>query len=848
MSYQLLQTPIEYLKGVGPQRGELLRKELGIHRYEDLINFYPNRYIDRTRYYKINELNNNPAEVQIIGKIINVKTVEFGKAKKRLVATFVDETGEMELVWFQGLKWIRESLKINIPYVIFGKVTSFNGKYNMSHPEMELRNEHEQSLRSALQPVYPSTETLTNRGVSNRVVNKMMQQLFIETQAKFVETLPQYLLDDLKLIPKNAALFNIHFPKSSELLAKAQFRLKFEELFFIQLQLITKNLVRKHKIKGHPFTNIGENFNNFYKNHLPFELTNAQKKVLKEIRNDLGSNAQMNRLLQGDVGSGKTIVALMAMLIALDNGFQSCLMAPTEILANQHFNGLTELAKDLNINIKILTGSTKTSERKIIHEELENGSLHILIGTHAILEDKVQFQNLGLAIIDEQHRFGVEQRSKLWKKGSLPQSFQRKEVDSVKQKYQTARPSTYNLLKNLKHQNKKNNTQAETILWETLRNKNLNYKFRRQHIIDMFIADFICLEKKLIIEVDGGYHNTTEQKEADELRTQILNEIGFKVIRFTNEEVIGNIDTVIKKINATLESLSFGEVGEATIPPHILVMTATPIPRTLAMSLYGDLDVSVIDELPPGRKPIQTVHRYDSNRLKVWKFIKDEIAKGRQIYIVYPLIQESETMDYKDLMDGYESISRDFPLPHYSISIVHGKMKPADKDAEMKRFAEGKTNIMVATTVIEVGVNVPNASVMIIESAERFGLSQLHQLRGRVGRGAEQSYCILMTSHKLSNDSKTRLETMVKTNDGFEIAEVDLKLRGPGDIMGKQQSGILNLQIADLVKDKEILLIARNEALKLLKKDASMSLPEHQTLKQIFIEMTKKKNIWNYIS
>ena len=702
MSYQLLQTPIEYLKGVGPQRGELLRKELGIHRYEDLINFYPNRYIDRTRYYKINELNNNPAEVQIIGKIINIKTVEFGKAKKRLVATFVDETGEMELVWFQGHKWIRESLKINIPYVIFGKVTSFNGQYNMAHPEMELLNEHEQSLRSALQPVYPSTETLTNRGISNRVVNKMMQQLFLETQAKFTETLPQYLLDELKLIPKNAALFNIHFPKSPELLAKAQFRLKFEELFFIQLQLITKNLVRKHKIKGHPFTVIGENFNNFYKNHLPFELTNAQKKVLKEIRNDLGSNAQMNRLLQGDVGSGKTIVALMAMLIALDNGFQSCLMAPTEILANQHFNGLTELASRLNINIKILTGSTKTSERKIIHEELENGSLHILIGTHALLEDKVQFQNLGLAIIDEQHRFGVEQRSKLWKK---------------------------------------------------------------------------------------------------------------------NE-----------------------------IPPHVLVMTATPIPRTLAMSLYGDLDVSVIDELPPGRKPIQTVHRYDSNRLKVWKFIKDEIAKGRQIYIVYPLIQESETMDYKDLMDGYESISRDFPLPNYSISIVHGKMKPAEKDSEMKRFAEGKTNIMVATTVIEVGVNIPNASVMIIESAERFGLSQLHQLRGRVGRGAEQSYCILMTSHKLSNESKIRLETMCKTNNGFEIAEVDLKLRGPGDIMGKQQSGVLNLQIADLVKDKEILLVARNEALKLLKKDASMSLPEHQTLRQIFIEMTKKKNIWNYIS
>lgn len=702
MSNSLLQTPIEYLKGVGPQRGELLRKELNIHRYEDLVSFYPNRYIDRTRYYKINELQKNDSEVQIIGKIIHIKTVEFGKAKKRLVATFVDETGELELVWFQGHKWIRDSLKLNALYVIFGKVTSFGNTFSMAHPEMELFAEHEQSLRSAMQPIYPSTETLTNRGISNRVINKMMQQLFLETQAKFAETLPGYLLEELKLIPKNTALFNIHFPKSQELLSKAQFRLKFEELFFIQLQLITKNLVRKHKIKGHPFTVVGDNFNNFYQNHLPFELTNAQKKVLKEIRNDMGTNAQMNRLLQGDVGSGKTIVALMAMLIALDNGFQSCLMAPTEILATQHFNGLTELAKDLDINIKILTGSTKTADRKIIHEELENGSLHILIGTHALLEDKVQFHNLGLAIIDEQHRFGVEQRSKLWKKND--------------------------------------------------------------------------------------------------------------------------------------------------IPPHILVMTATPIPRTLAMSLYGDLDISVIDELPPGRKPIQTVHRYDSNRLKVWKFIKDEIAKGRQIYIVYPLIQESETMDYKDLMDGYESISRDFPLPQYSISIVHGKMKPADKDAEMKRFAEGKTNIMVATTVIEVGVNIPNASVMIIESAERFGLSQLHQLRGRVGRGAEQSYCILMTSFKLSNDSKIRLETMCKTNDGFEIAEVDLKLRGPGDIMGKQQSGVLQLQIADLVRDKDILLVARNEALKLLKKDPSMTLPEHQALRSVFIELSKKKNIWNYIS
>jgi ATP-dependent DNA helicase RecG len=529
-----------------------------------------------------------------------------------------------------------------------------------------------------------------------------MQQLFLETQALFTETLPDYLINELKLIPKKAALFNIHFPKSADVLAKAKFRLIFEELFFIQLQLITKNLIRKHKIKGHPFATVGEYFNDFYQNHLPFQLTNAQKRVIKEIRTDMGSNAQMNRLLQGDVGSGKTIVAFMSMLLALDNGFQACLMAPTEILANQHFVGLSELAETLNINIRILTGSTKIAQRRIIHEELENGTLHILIGTHALLEDKVKFKNLGLAVIDEQHRFGVEQRSKLWKKN--------------------------------------------------------------------------------------------------------------------------------------------------VIPPHVLVMTATPIPRTLAMSLYGDLDISVIDELPPGRKPIQTVHRFDSNRLKVWKFLRDEIALGRQIYIVYPLIQESEKMDFKDLMDGYESISRDFPLPQYSISILHGKMKPADKDAEMKRFSEGKTNIMVATTVIEVGVNVPNASVMIIESAERFGLSQLHQLRGRVGRGAEQSYCILMTSHKLSSDSKTRMETMVQTNDGFEIAEVDLKLRGPGDLMGTQQSGVLNLQIADLVRDRDTLALARNYALKLLKEDAGMQKPEHTALRAVFIEMTKKKNIWNYIS
>ncbi|WP_445711442.1 ATP-dependent DNA helicase RecG [Flavobacterium sp.] len=697
----LLETPIEYLKGVGPNRGELLRKELAIHKYGDLLNLFPNRYIDRTRYFKINQLQNNNSEVQIIGKIINIKTVE-QKRGKRLVATFIDDTGEMELVWFQGHKWIREGLKINEVYVIFGKVSQFGSTFNMAHPDMELLAEHKASLRSAMQPVYPSTEKLANKGISNRVVNKLMQQLFLETHTLFSETLPTYLIEELKLISKKEALLNIHFPKNQDLLSKAQFRLKFEELFFIQLQLITKNLIRKHKIKGHPFEIIGDNFTNFYNNHLPFQLTNAQKRVIKEIRNDLGSNAQMNRLLQGDVGSGKTIVALLCMLIAKDNNFQSCLMAPTEILATQHFNGISELAKELDIKIELLTGSTKIAARRKIHEALENGELDILIGTHALLEDKVKFRNLGFAIIDEQHRFGVEQRSKLWK-------------------------------------------------------KNL-------------------------------------------------------------------------------------------IPPHVLVMTATPIPRTLAMSLYGDLDISVIDELPAGRKPIQTVHRYDSNRLKVWKFIKDEIAKGRQIYIVYPLIQESEKMDYKDLMDGYESISRDFPLPHYSISIVHGQMKPAEKEAEMQRFAAGKTNIMVATTVIEVGVNVPNASVMVIESAERFGLSQLHQLRGRVGRGAEQSYCVLMTGFKLSEDSKIRMETMVRTNDGFEISEVDLKLRGPGDIMGKQQSGVLNLQIADIVKDKDILQLARHHAVKLLKDDAPMEKPEHKKLREVFIEISKKQTIWNYIS
>ena len=696
-----LQTPIDYLKGVGPNRADLLRKELGIHTYQDLINLFPNRYLDRTQYHKINTLYQNTAEVQVIGKITGFK--EIGQKRgKRLVATFQDDTGVMELVWFRGQKWIREGLKTNVPYVIFGKVNNFGGKQNMAHPDIELLTEHEQNLRSTLQPIYPSTEKLSTRGITNRMMIKIMQNLFLETGGKFAETLSINLLENLKLVSKSEALFNIHFPKDSKLLFKAEFRLKFEELFYIQLQLILKNLIHKSKIKGFPFKTVGDHFNSFFKNYLPFELTGAQKRVLKEIRADMGSNAQMNRLLQGDVGSGKTIVALMSMLIALDNGFQACLMAPTAILSVQHYNGLVELCKELNISIKILQGSTKTSERKIIHEMLENGELDILIGTHALLEDKVKFKNLGLAVIDEQHRFGVKQRSKLWKKN--------------------------------------------------------------------------------------------------------------------------------------------------TFPPHVLVMTATPIPRTLAMSVYGDLDISVIDELPPGRKTIKTVHRFDSNRLKVFRFIREEIKKKRQVYIVYPLIQESAQMDYKDLMDGYESIVRDFPAPEYQISIVHGKMKPADKEFEMQRFIKGQTQIMVATTVIEVGVNVPNASVMIIESAERFGLSQLHQLRGRVGRGAEQSYCILMTSHKQSINSKKRIETMVRTNDGFEIAEVDLKLRGPGDIMGTQQSGILNLKIADIIKDSDILQHARYYAKEVLKKDPALSKSQNAAILNTYTQMSKYKNIWNYIS
>ncbi|MGD1945166.1 MAG: ATP-dependent DNA helicase RecG [Croceivirga sp.] len=709
MPSDILNTPLVYLKGVGPNRAETLKSELGLETFNDLLQLYPNRYLDKTQYYKVSELKDSGADVQVVGKVVHLKTIE-QKRGKRLEASFADGTGEMKLVWFRGHKWIRENLKINEPYVIFGRINRYGSSFSMPHPEMELLKDHQAGVKISMQPIYPSTEKLSARGLTNKAISKMIQQLFLETKANFEETLSTSLIDELKLISKADSLLNIHFPKSQELLAKAQFRLKFEELFFVQLQLLSKKAARKKRIKGLPFTEVGEQFNSFFNDHLPFELTQAQKRVIKEIRNDMGSSAQMNRLLQGDVGSGKTIVAMMCMLLAIDNGFQACLMAPTEILAQQHYHGLKDLLKDMDIKIALLTGSTKRAERTFLHNQLENGNLNILVGTHAVLEDKVQFKNLGLAIIDEQHRFGVAQRSKLWHKGS-PQ----------------------------------------------------------------------------------------------------------------------------------------GNEGGA-LPPHVLVMTATPIPRTLAMSLYGDLDISVIDELPPGRKPVKTVHRYDAIRLKVFRFIQDEIKKGRQVYIVYPLIQESEALDYKDLMDGYESIAREFPSPDYQISIVHGQMKPQDKDYEMERFVRGETQIMVATTVIEVGVNVPNASVMIIESAERFGLSQLHQLRGRVGRGAEQSYCILMTSHKLSSEAKTRLETMCATNDGFEIAEVDLKLRGPGDLMGTQQSGLLNLKIADIVKDNPILKTARYYALQLLKNDPKLESHENLVVRKAYVQLVKHKAIWGYIS
>ena len=696
-----MQTALVYLKGVGPERARLLKEELQLRTYQDLLHFFPNRYIDRSRFYPINELPQNNAEIQIKGRITALSFVQ-QKRGKRMVATFKDHTGQMELVWFRGHQWIRDQLKINEDYVIFGRLNWFKGKASMPHPELELEQNFQKNLKISFYPIYPSTEKLINKGISQKVIQKMVVQLLQSQSQVFSETLPKALLNQYKLISKNEALRQIHFPNDQHKLTRAQLRLKFEEFFYMQMQLVLKNVQRKQKIKGHLFEKVGSYFNNFFRDHLVFELTEAQKRVIKEIRLDMGTGRQMNRLLQGDVGSGKTIVALLLMLIAIDNDYQACLVAPTEILAQQHYQSLSAQLKKINLTVALLTGSTTKKERESIHQGLQNGELNILIGTHAVFEDTVQLKQLGLSIIDEQHRFGVAQRAKLWQKNEMP--------------------------------------------------------------------------------------------------------------------------------------------------PHVLVMTATPIPRTLAMSVYGDLDLSVIDELPPGRKTVKTLHRTDANRLKVFAFLKEQIALGRQVYIVYPLIQESSKLDYKDLIDGYESLSRSFPTPDYQISILHGQMKSEDKAYEMERFVQGKTQIMVATTVIEVGVNVSNASVMIIESAERFGLSQLHQLRGRVGRGADQSYCILMTGSKLSREAQTRMETMTKSNDGFEIAEVDLRLRGPGNIMGTQQSGILQFKIADLIQDQALLKAARDQALRILKEDASLKNADHQCIKRTLSALKFDSNIWNFIS
>ena len=696
-----LNNPVYYLRGISNVRASLLSAELGLTRLNDLLHFFPYRYIDRTKFYKINELINNNSDIQIIGRIVELKTIQQKKGT-RLVGKFQDDTGAIELVWFKGHKWLKDSIKINTQFVIYGKLNYFKGVFSIVHPEMDLLEDYKKKIQTKLQPVYSSTDKLVNSGLSPKVFRGYLQDLLQQIFEQIQESLSTELIVNHRLIGKKEALLNIHFPTSPEMLEKAQYRLKFEELFFIQLQLVRKKLIRKNKIKGYVFAKVGDVFNEFYSQYLPFNLTNAQKVVLKEIRTDVASNAHMNRLLQGDVGSGKTIVALLAMLLGIDNGFQAAIIAPTEILATQHFNAIQELLQKMNISVDLLTGSSRVKKRREIHEGLENGKLKILIGTHALLEDKVTFKNLGIAIIDEQHRFGVAQRSKMWQKNELP--------------------------------------------------------------------------------------------------------------------------------------------------PHILVMTATPIPRTLAMSVYGDLDISVIDELPPGRKEVKTVHRYDSNRLAVFKFMKQEIEKGRQVYVVYPLIEESKAMDYKDLMDGHESISREFPMPKYQISIVHGKMKAADKEYEMQRFVKGETQIMVATTVIEVGVNVPNASIMVIESAERFGLSQLHQLRGRVGRGADQSYCVLLSSFKLSSEAKTRLKTMVETSDGFKIAEVDLKLRGPGNMMGTQQSGVLNLKIADVVKDTSILYKARNAAIEILQDDPNLLKPSNTFINKTYAEISKTTGAWSNIS
>jgi len=696
-----LSTPIEYLKGVGPVRGEMLRKELQINMFGELLSYFPYRYIDRSRFYTIAEIREELAFIQVKAVIRSVQTLGAPRSK-RLVATVDDTTGTLDLVWFKGHKWVADKLIPGKEYVIFGRPTRFSGRWNIAHPELEIPPDQPPPLSEILRPLYYSSEKLKSKGLDSRGISKLMKNLLLLEKFDVPETIPAEILQTLRLIPRQEAFVNIHFPASPDHLKRAQARLKFEELFFIQLRLLQQKFLRLNKQQGHPFTHVGKYVNRFYSNHLTFELTGAQKRVIKEIRADLGSGKQMNRLLQGDVGSGKTLVALMTMLIALDNGYQSCIMAPTEILANQHFQTISGMIQGMGVEVRLLTGSTKNADRKEMQQGLINGDIHFMIGTHALLEEYVQFKNLGLVVIDEQHRFGVAQRAKLW-------------------------------------------------------DKNL-------------------------------------------------------------------------------------------ITPHVLVMTATPIPRTLAMTLYGDLDASVIDEMPPGRKPVVTRHAYESKRLGLFGFLKKKISEGRQVYIVYPLIKESESMDLKNLMEGYDAVVREFPLPDFAISIVHGQMKPADKDFEMQRFVKGQTQIMVATTVIEVGVDIPNASVMVIENAERFGLSQLHQLRGRVGRGADQSFCILMTSDKLTNDARKRIQIMVHTTDGFVIAETDLQLRGPGDLEGTQQSGILDLKIADIVKDEKILKYSRSLAIRIIEEDPGLERPENQRLNNHLRMICKYEHNWGLIS
>ncbi len=695
------ETPIEYLKGVGPARAGVLKSELGIGTFGELLTLFPFRYVDRSRFYLIAQIRDDSTYIQLRAKVVRKQTVG-AQRNQRLIVTVSDQSGEIDLVWFQGISWITDKLIPGKEYIVFGKPAWYKGELNIPHPETELPSDTPLPLNEVIRPIYNSTEKLKAKGLDYKGLGKIVRNLLLHEKFQVPENITADLLHRLRLIGRQDAFINIHFPQSPDLLKKAQARLKFEELFFIQLRLLKQRSGRQRKREGHRFTKVGDHVNKFYHHHLTFELTNAQKRVIREIRADLGSGIQMNRLLQGDVGSGKTLVALMILLIALDNDFQGCLMAPTEILARQHFNNISRMLAGLDVEVRVLTGSTRGPERKAILEGIKSGDVKILIGTHALLEENVQFRRLGLVVIDEQHRFGVAQRARLWEKN--------------------------------------------------------------------------------------------------------------------------------------------------VVAPHVLVMTATPIPRTLAMTLYGDLDTSVLDELPPGRKPVLTRHVYDTSQQKVFNFIRGKIGEGRQVYFVYPLIQESETLDLKNLGDGFETIRKEFPAPAYSVGMMHGRMKQQDKDEVMRLFLERKIQILVSTTVIEVGVDVPNASVMVIENAERFGLSQLHQLRGRVGRGSDQSYCILMSRYELSAEARKRISTMVKTNDGFEIAETDLQLRGPGDLQGTQQSGILDLKIADIVKDEKFVKVTRQIASEIIMEDPDLTLPRNDILARHLALIDRKQQNWGLIS